>query len=392
MQVFRSPPFVGSRAGRRVLPWAVFGVFLVICLGRAPLATGHTRTSTISEISILDDAVQWELRIRILDLLDPLGLPASAGVPEVMKASEAASRYVLGRLRVATAGGPCKASALPVRRDPTGDEPRILLPLRFNCGTRRGILELYYELFFDLDPLHTGFARVSIGDSPSATHLFRLGGAPLSLSGAPDLWKQTLQYLALGIEHIFLGYDHLAFLAALILGTTLVRRSRRGVADPALPEAATRRQALGETVRLITAFTVAHSITLAAAGLAVTNIPIDWVEPAIALSVAYVGFENLVPRIARRRWLLTFGFGLVHGFGFASVLHDTGLPRTGLLRSLLAFNLGVELGQLAIVSAVLPFIIWAATRNPGRFERWGLGVVSAGIGIAGIVWFVLRVV
>jgi hydrogenase/urease accessory protein HupE len=391
VQVFRSHPFAGSRVGRRGLGFAVLGMFWGVFLVKAPLATGHTRTSTISEISVSDDAVQWSLRIRVLDLLDPLGLPASAGMQELMHAREAASRYVLNHLRVATPHESCEASALQMVADPTGDEPRILLPLRFNCGTRTGALVLYYELFFDLDPLHTGFARVSIEGLPAATHLFRMGGAPLSISGAPDLWKQTLQYLVLGIEHIFLGYDHLAFLAALILGTALVRRSRRRAAPPVLPEAATRRQALIATVQLVTAFTAAHSITLAVAALSVTDIPIDWVEPAIALSVAYVGFENLVPRINRRRWLLTFGFGLVHGFGFASVLQDIGLPKTGLLRSLLAFNLGVELGQLAVVSAVLPFIIWAATRNPGRFERWGFGVVSATIGIAGMVWFILRV-
>jgi len=391
VQVFRSHPYPGSRAGRGGLVLAVFWVFLGVFLVSAPLATGHTRTSTISEISVSDGAVQWSLRIRVLDLLDPLGLSADAGLQEVMRAREAVSRYVLTRLRVVAPNGPCTASALPPLHDPTGDEPRILLPLRFDCGSRESFLELYYELFFDLDPLHTGFARVSIGDSPTATHLFRMGGAPLSVSGAPDLWKQTLQYLVLGIEHIFLGYDHLAFLVALILGTALIKRTRRSAPHPVAAEAATRRQAMVSAVHLVTAFTVAHSITLAVAALTVTDIPIDWVEPAIGLSVAYVGFENLVPRPIRGRWLLTFLFGLVHGFGFASAIREIGLPRTGLLRSLLAFNLGVELGQLAVVSVALPLIMWAATRNPGRFERWGLGVVSAGIGIAGMVWFVLRV-
>ena len=115
-----------------------------------------------------------------------------------------------------------------------------------------------------------------------------------------------------------------------------------------------------------------------------------WVEPAIAFSVAYVGFENLVPRAPRGRWLLVFGFGLVHGLGFASVLREIGLPRRGLMLSLLSFNLGVELGQLLVVGLALPDRTAWARRSPRAFERWGLGLGSAIIGVFGTIWLVLR--
>ncbi|HVV53028.1 MAG TPA: HupE/UreJ family protein, partial [Polyangia bacterium] len=154
--------------------------------------------------------------------------------------------------------------------------------------------------------------------------------------------------------------------------------------------AATPRQAVRGTVAVVSAFTVAHSITLAAQVLRPGWLTTRWVEPAIAFSVAYVGFENLLPRLPRGRWLLVFGFGLVHGLGFASVLREIGLPRRGLLLSLFSFNLGVELGQLLVVALALPLVVAGARRAPRAFERWGLGLGSALIGGFGTVWLVLR--
>ena len=141
----------------------------------------------------------------------------------------------------------------------------------------------------------------------------------------------------------------------------------------------------------MTAFTAAHSLTLIVSTLRPGLLGTSWVEPAIALSIAYVGVENLVRGAPRGRWLLVFAFGLVHGLGFSSVLREIGLPARGLVLSLLAFNLGVELGQLAVVSLVLPLVLVAARRRPVAFERWGLRGGSAAIALAGVVWFVLRV-
>jgi hypothetical protein len=119
-------------------------------------------------------------------------------------------------------------------------------------------------------------------------------------------------------------------------------------------------------------------------------LPTRWVEPAIAFSVAYVGFENLIPRPPRRRWLLVFCFGLVHGLGFASVLREIGLPRRGLVLSLLSFNVGVEIGQLLVLSVTFPLIVGAARRNPSGFERWGLRLGSGAIAAFGTIWLILR--
>jgi hypothetical protein len=198
------------------------------------------------------------------------------------------------------------------------------------------------------------------------------------------------------VAHILSGYDHLSFLLALLLGAGLRRRT--SLRSGAVAEAATPRQALGSTVAIVSAFTVAHSLTLITQVLRPGWLSTRWVEPAIALSVAYVGFANLVPRAARepyatyKRWPLVFTFGLVHGLGFASVLRQIGLPRRGLVLSLLSFNFGVELGQLLVVGLVLPVLVTWARRAPRAFERWGLQLGSGLIGAFGTIWLVARLI
>jgi hypothetical protein len=182
-------------------------------------------------------------------------------------------------------------------------------------------------------------------------------------------WHQAaLRFVELGFRHILDGTDHLLFIACLVIP---FRR-------------------LKPLIVIATAFTVAHSITLITQVLHPGWISTRWVEPAIAFSVAYVGFENLIPRRPRGRWLLVFGFGLVHGLGFASVLREIGLPRRGLVLSLVSFNLGVELGQLLVVGLALPIIAAAAGRAPRAFERWGLRLGSGVIAAFGTIWLIAR--
>ena len=172
------------------------------------------------------------------------------------------------------------------------------------------------------------------------------------------------QYFRLGLKHIFLGFDHLAFLLALLF----VDRFR-------------------DLFKVITAFTAAHTLTLALAVLQIVKISPHLVEIGIALTIMYVAAENLCGRNTRNRWMLTFGFGLIHGFGYANVLRELGLPSSGLARSLVAFNLGVEVSQIVIVSALWPIISWVH-RQPwsARFRI----AVSIVIFLLGALWFVQR--
>lgn len=181
-----------------------------------------------------------------------------------------------------------------------------------------------------------------------------------------------LGFIRLGVEHIWTGYDHLLFLFALLV----VCRSFRSI------------------VTIVSCFTLAHSITLALATLDVVNLPSRFVEPAIAASIVYVGLENLWRRGAepRGRWALTFAFGLVHGFGFASVLRDLGVGNSsdGIAVPLLTFNFGVELGQIVVASAVLP-LVWQLRKHE-KFVTRGVPALSAVVALAGLYWFLQRTI
>jgi hydrogenase/urease accessory protein HupE len=176
-------------------------------------------------------------------------------------------------------------------------------------------------------------------------------------------------FLPLGIEHILLGFDHLAFLFALLIaGGTL-----------------------WEGAKIITSFTVAHSITLALATLEVIVIPASVVEPLIAASIIYVGLENIIRRKIERRWLLTFAFGLVHGFGFASALRELGVGvGVKAVAPLLSFNLGVEIGQIAVAALVLP-LIWKL-RQRERFVIRYVPACSILVALAGGYWLIERTI
>lgn len=179
-------------------------------------------------------------------------------------------------------------------------------------------------------------------------------------------------FLRLGVEHIWTGYDHLLFLFGLLVVCVSFRSS----------------------VAIISCFTLAHSLTLALATLDLVNLPSRYTEPLIAASIVYVGVENLVRRGAepRGRWALTFLFGLIHGFGFASVLRELGVGQGGseLALPLFTFNLGVELGQIAIAAAVLP-VIWQARKNE-KFRRRGVPALSAVVALAGLYWLLERTI
>jgi hydrogenase/urease accessory protein HupE len=195
---------------------------------------------------------------------------------------------------------------------------------------------------------------------------------PLAGAGPPEVPPTFWSFVRLGVEHIWTGYDHLLFLFALLI----VCRSFRSI------------------VAIISCFTVAHSLTLALATLNVVNLPSRLVEPAIAASIVFVGVENLARRGAepRGRWALTFAFGLIHGFGFASVLRELGVGRgsQGIAMPLFTFNLGVEVGQIVVAAVVLP-LVWQLRKNE-KFVQRGVPLLSALVAAAGLYWLLQRTV
>ncbi len=193
-------------------------------------------------------------------------------------------------------------------------------------------------------------------------------------SAAVATYSGFVDFLRLGIAHILTGYDHLLFLAGLLI---VCRR-------------------LHTALLIITTFTLAHSITLALAGLGLLTLPSRIVEPVIAATIIFVGIENLLRarhgREPSGRWMLTFVFGLLHGFGFASALQEAGMPQGGwgIVASLFSFNLGIELGQLVVAACFLPLLFWL--RHFPVFARCIVPIASFGVSFAGIYWFLQRTV
>ena len=238
----------------------------------------------------------------------------------------------------------------------------------FTCPSNPAQLALRDDLADTLGAAHHVIALITWkGGSESFSFAAQTRQADIRLA-APAAADRVSSFYFLGVEHVATGYDHLLFLLALILcGGSLV-----------------------PLLKIITAFTLAHSITLGAAALGLVSLPSALVEAVIALSIAYVAFENLFPRFAiSRRWTISFLFGLVHGFGFSSVLQEIGLPREDLLLALLNFNLGVETGQLVAVAVVVPPLIWL---RKTRWERAVVRALSALVLVVGLGLFIERAV
>ena len=223
----------------------------------------------------------------------------------------------------------------------------------------------------------SGVTRAGIFAADAPARQFRL--ADLS-SG-----EQFADFVKEGVLHIWIGFDHILFLLALLLPAVLVRSRVPGEPWTGAPSFG---YAFWDVFRVVTSFTVAHSITLTLAALGVVSFPSRIVESAIAASVVLAALNNVRPMVYRARWIIAFVFGLIHGFGFASVLADLGLPTDALLLSLVAFNVGVELGQLAIVAVFLPI---AYTLRNTRFYRRAL-LIGGSLVVAALaaVWLVER--
>lgn len=271
-------------------------------------------------------------------------------------------------------GGADGTACVPEPAELAADGDGVIFRNRFSCRNVAGELLYRSTVLTEQDP--TARQIVLIGDGVNGSQaLLDSGHSTVMLSApTPPLLATMQRYLFTGIEHIFLGYDHVAFLIAVVLW------ARR----------------LGPVIKIVTAFTIAHSITLSLAALNIVVIPSAIVEPAIAASIVFVALENFLSRDIDRRWRVTFAFGLIHGFGFAGALHEVGLPPNAVAAALAAFNLGVEIGQVTIVAIVVPALIaldriTATDRTKPARAAALVYTVSAAITLLGSYWLVTRV-
>jgi hypothetical protein len=339
-------------------------------------ARAHQASVVYADLALDGRTVAATLQIADTDVAPALGLrERTVSRDEVTAGRDRLLAWVAERLHVDNGGAPCPATRRALDFTDKGGGFFATVRLDFECRRTAADVRVTYDLFFDLDARHQAFARVAVPGQPERQHVFRGDDRVLHASRPAGLADDLRDYLLVGIEHIFTGYDHLAFLFGLLVVAGFARL-RAGL-----------RYVLG----VVTAFTVAHSLTLVAAGLDWVRLPSRVVEPAIALSIFYVAMENLFVATPRRRWLLTFGFGLIHGFGFASVLREIGLPARGLVASLLSFNVGVELGQLAVVAAIAPFLWLLSRPEPRAVDAAWLPALAA-VAFAGLRSFGLPAV
>jgi hypothetical protein len=326
---------------------------------------------------------RWDIALRDLEYALGLDTNGDAAITwgELKARREALFAYALGRLSL-TRGGACTIRADNLRVTDHTDGSYAVLDFDADCPSAAEQLTVGYRLFFDLDPSHRGLLRL---DSAAGTRTAVFGPHTSSQRfdlGSTGAGAAFVQYVVQGIHHIWIGTDHVLFLITLLLPAVLVRRQGRWRArESAGP-------AIIEVTKLITAFTVAHSITLALAVLGVVDLPSRLVESIIAFSVLAMALNNLVPVIPEGRWMLVFGFGLIHGFGFASVLGDLGLPAGALAVSLFGFNVGVEIGQLSIVAAALPAAL--LLRHTAFYRIVVLWAGSAIVAVIAALWFYER--
>ncbi len=330
----------------------------------ASSAAAHVTGSSYADITIGDGEVHVALRIPARGLAEHLQLPVGPGV-SVEGIREGAR--ILGLLgdKVQILNGNTSCPAMPARVRPDSDPERVRVELGFACPGALDTVGVHLYVFNEFGPDHSVLAKIT---RQGKTREFVFTAARTDFRSSPEdarLVARVLSFLVLGIEHIFTGYDHVLF----VVGLLVIWRGAVNI------------------LKIITAFTVAHSLTLILAVLGVVTLPSRLVESVIALSIAYVGIENIFVKRLEGRWRLAFVFGLAHGFGFAAVLREMGLPSEGLVLALLSFNVGVELGQMAIVLVLYPLVYYA---NRGAYGRLVVRGASAAIVAMGLVWFVER--
>jgi hypothetical protein len=256
------------------------------------------------------------------------------------------------------------------------------LPFTGRCPRTIDAIEIRYTVLEGLDPSHRGLLTLT-GEGGAQTGVLG-GGSPQAVYSvlAPDRWRTFQDYFEAGVRHILSGIDHLLFLLSLLLPAVLQRKS--GHWEP-VREA---RPALIGVLEVVTAFTLAHSITLTLAALDLVRLPTRLTESVIAASIIAAALNNIFPLITESRARIAFGFGLLHGFGFASVLSDMGLPPGARLISMFSINQGIEAGQLSVVLAVMPVIY--ALRSGLFYRRTVMPWGSAAIAALAFVWLVQR--
>ena len=350
-------------------------LLIATIVGLAAPVFAHPAPYSYLNLRFNNGQLEASLVVHVIDLAHELNITPVEALLDSSRANslkEAIQNLLRTRLSLAADGQPIEFEALAI--EPIPDQQALSLRLQFQTKTKPVSLSVNCALF-PYDPLHQTFINLYEDDALTHQDIADKDRARVEyfIGGAGD-WRSTLavikRFVISGVEHIFDGPDHILFIIGLLLLGGSMRR----------------------LLLIVTAFTIAHSVTLTLAALDVLNPPARWIEPIIALRIVYVGIDNLmVGKTGRdvRAWIAFF-FGFIHGFGFAGVLKEFGLPRGALGWSLFSFNLGVEIGQVCIVIVAASLLMMLRRRHPAWGDRIAI-IGSIVVILAGSFWFIQRV-
>lgn len=391
-----------EHALRAVMLRAVM-LLAALLFGAAP-AHAHKASDAYLQLHRSGDAntidVRWDIALRDLDALLELDANADRKLSwgEVRTRLPDVRAYVLARLRLQQGQCPLAlAEAQPAAIEDRIDGAYLVLQLQAHCDAAAGAtatggtLGIDYRLFREVDPTHRGLLRMEAdGAAQPTVRSLDPSAGPVdvpwpgaSANVSTNAGASDTSFFRDGIHHILIGYDHILFLVCLLLPAVLRRRPEGW--EPVIGW----REAVWPMLGIVTMFTIAHSITLALAGLKVVTISPRIIEPGIAITIMLAAIDNIYPVLRGRRKLFSFLFGLIHGFGFAGALAELDLPLRDFVVALLQFNLGVEAGQLMVVGVVLVALL--ALRHWRRYPPLVLRGGSALAVLVAAIWLGERV-
>jgi hypothetical protein len=359
---------------------------LLTLLAAAPMAQAHIASNGFLSLEVEHARISGALELAIRDGELAVGLDrdrdGKVSWGELRAAQSALQSYVAAHLHLLGADQTCTLSVGSVQVNQRVDGAYLWLPISADCGREFARLRIDYSLLREEDPSHRGLLTLRAHDLVQTAVLGDTAGTRAFDLDDPSPWEAIGEYLRAGVWHIWSGIDHLLFLLSLLLPAVLLRENGRWRPVPRA------RPAFLSILKIVTAFTLAHSLTLSLAAFDIVRLPSRLTESAIAASIIAAALNNVFPVFTESRARIAFAFGLLHGFGFASVLADMGLPHGARLLSLLAFNLGIETGQLAVVLLVMPAVY--CFRKQLLYRRTVLPWGSAAIAALALVWFVQR--
>lgn len=359
-------------------------VLSIVLMVTAFCSYGHSSSEAYLSLQVQGKQAQgaWEFSLRDLEFV--VGLDANAdgkiSWQDIKQRQSVVQQYILSGITILQEQQACTVTPGEIMLNERAGNVFLHQPVEVNCPAYIQQLQVRYQLFFEQDTRHHAIWLFA-AEGANMTRISSIDNAELSIDFSSASNQQGfLEFLWQGIWHIWIGLDHILFLVLLMLS---VENSLTG-----LKQSVNRQRAI-RMLKTVTAFTLAHSLTLAMAATGWLALPSAWVESVIALSVVLAGLNVLFKWVKERLWWFAFVFGLIHGFGFASVLLDLSFNKQQLIQTILAFNIGVEAGQLVIVALAIPVLAMLSRMNkPGQYIKH---MTTTGVIMLASVWFVQRI-